>query len=163
MRDATASDGAALADIYNPFILDSIATFEETRLTAREMSARIACVQNEAYPYLVAEHDGHVIAYAYAQRWKTRAAYRHTAEISIYVADTAQGKGVGRALYSELFKRLKTIPIHAVIGIITLPNPASVKLHESFGLKKVGHFSEVGRKFDRWIDVGYWEGFIEAD
>jgi len=146
IRDAQASDGARLADIYNPFIAKSVATFEEVAISAENMAERISKAQAAGYPYLVAERDDAVIGYAYAGQWKARAAYRHTAEVSIYVDPAA---------------RLKSLSIHTVMGVITLPNPASVKLHENFGLKKVAHFSEVGRKFDRWIDVGYWQGFLD--
>jgi phosphinothricin acetyltransferase len=86
-----------------------------------------------------------------------RAAYRYSAETSVYVAQGQGGRGIGSALYKALLEELRTRGIHMAIGGIAQPNPASVALHESLGFEKVAHFKQVGRKFDRWIDVGYWE------
>ena len=160
VRDATAEDGAALAEIYNAYIRTSTATFEEVPIDASIMASRISNTGSDGYDWLVAEDDGALIGYAYSSRWMARPAYRFTVEISVYVAEAAQGKGVGRTLYDALFARLRSREYHTVIGIITLPNPVSVRLHESYGLTKVAHYREVGRKFDQWIDVGQWQGML---
>lgn len=89
--------------------------------------------------------------------WKPRTGYRFSAEITIYLAPGHTGRGIGRALYAQLFPRLEALDIHAVMAGIALPNAASAALHEAFGLRKVAHFAEVGFKQDRWIDVGYWQ------
>ena len=158
VRDAVCDDATAIADIYNHYVVTSVATFEEEPVSSAQMAERIQTRQDEGYDWLVAEQDEQVLGYAYSGRWMARSAYRFTVEVSVYVAETAHGQGVGRKLYDQLFARIRSGGFHTVIGIITLPNPASVKLHESFGLRKVAHYQEVGQKFDRWIDVGQWQG-----
>ena len=160
VRDATAQDGEALAGIYNAYIRTSTATFEEDTIDASIMESRIKNTLSDGYDWLVAEDAGQVIGYAYSSRWMARPAYRFTVEVSVYVAKEAHGKGIGRALYDALFERLRAKDYHTVIGIITLPNPASVRLHESYGMEKVAHYREVGRKFDQWIDVGQWQAVL---
>lgn len=157
VRDATVEDGAALAAIYNPYIAQSTSSFEETAVTGDLMSGRVSKTQFEGYDWLVCESESGVLGYAYSGRWMARHAYRFTVEVSVYVAEAAQGRGVGRTLYDALFERLRRKDYHSVIGIITLPNPASVALHERYGMEQVAHYREVGRKFDRWIDVGQWQ------
>jgi phosphinothricin acetyltransferase len=105
----------------------------------------------------VAEDAGAVIGYAYAAKWNARSAYRHTVETSIYLSHLSVSRGWGTRLYQTLFDMLRNQSIHVVIGGITLPNPASIALHEKFGIKKVAHFMEVGYKFGQWLDVGYWQ------
>ena len=160
VRDATAQDGEALATIYNAYIRTSTATFEEDPIDGSIMASRISNTLSDGYDWLVAEDEGQLIGYAYSSRWMARPAYRFTVEVSVYVAKEANGKGIGRALYDVLFERLRAKDYHTVIGIITLPNPASIKLHESYGMQKVAHYHEVGRKFDEWIDVGQWQGML---
>jgi len=96
----------------------------------------------------------------YASKWHGRSAYRFSTEITVYLAPAHVGRGIGSQLYARLFPILRDRGIHAVIGGIALPNEASVALHEKFGLEKVAHFKEVGYKFDRWIDVGSWQGIL---
>jgi len=105
----------------------------------------------------VVEEDGLVCGYAYATQWNKRAAYRKTAEVSVYLSHLATGKGLGSRLYEALFTQLREKQLHIVIGGVTLPNPASIALHEKFGMKKVAHFEQVGYKFGQWLDVGYWQ------
>jgi phosphinothricin acetyltransferase len=157
LRPATAADAEALARIYNPYILDTIITFEETVITAAEMERRVAEVDGYGHPWLVAEQAGAVVGYAYATRWRTRHAYRFAVESTVYLGPGATGRGIGTQLYEALFEALRQRGTHAVIGGIALPNDASVALHEKLGMRKVAHFPEVGFKFGRWIDVGYWQ------
>jgi phosphinothricin acetyltransferase len=117
-------------------------------------------VQAAKLPWLVAEDDGRAVGYAYATQWKSRSAYRFAVEITVYLARDHDRRGIGSRLYEELFRLLEAHGIHAVIGGIALPNAASVALHEKFGMKKVAHFVDVGFKFDRWIDVAYWERIL---
>jgi len=156
IRPVTAADAPALAAIYNPYIRDTTITFEEDPVTAEEMAARIARV-TEGYPWLVWEEEGRVLAYAYSSVWRARPAYRYSTETAIYLAMDQQGKGIGTALYRALLDELRTRGFHLVLGGVALPNEASVRLHERLGFKKAGHMREAGRKFDRWIDVGFWE------
>ena len=108
-------------------------------------------------PWFVYEEEGQIIGYAYANKWKGRCAYRFSVESTIYLKNGQQGKGIGSKLYTALLEVLRERKIHAVIGVIALPNANSQRLHEKFGFKKVAHFTEVGYKFNKWINVGYWE------
>jgi phosphinothricin acetyltransferase len=157
IRDATPDDGAHLATIYNPYVTSTVITFEELPVSADEMGDRVAAVRGAGLPWLVAVADGVILGYAYAGPWRSRAAYRHSVESAVYVRESAAGRGVGTALYGHLFERLRTHGIHAVMAGIALPNDASVALHEKLGMVKVAHFSEVGFKLGRWVDVAYWQ------
>lgn len=145
-----------IAAIYNHYIVGSHCTFEKVPVSAAIMAERIATVQ-EKYPWLVIEENGTIKGYAYATAWKQREAYAQTVESTVYVHPDAFGQGYGRKLYSELVQQLKTGEFHAALGGIALPNDASIALHEKLGFRKVGQLQQVGFKFDRWIDVGYWE------
>jgi phosphinothricin acetyltransferase len=101
--------------------------------------------------------DEVIVGYAYASKWKERSAYKNTAEVTAYLKHGLSGQGYGKALYTTLLEALKALDCHVVLGCIALPNQASVGLHEYFGFSKVAHFTEVGRKFNQWIDVGYWQ------
>lgn len=161
IRDAIADDARAIADIYNPFIADTTISFEEQLVTHAEMARRIADVREAGLPWLVIELDGAVLGYAYATKWRVRHAYRFSVESTVYLAPRAAGQGVGTLLYTALLERLRDAGCHLVIGGIALPNAASVALHEKLGFEKVAHFREVGFKFDRWLDVGYWQKTLE--
>lgn len=161
IRDVKPSDAAGIASIYNHYILETAVTFEEAVVDAGEIEGRITETCGEKLPWVVAEDEaGAVIGYAYASKWKGRCAYRYSVEVTVYLAPESTGKGAGSALYTALFAALKTLGYHVVIGGITLPNEASIALHEKFGLEKAGHFKEVGYKFGTWTDVGYWQGFL---
>ena len=157
IRLATTADAGAIADIYNHYVLNTVITFEEQAISTQEMAGRIGEVLAFPLPWLVAEQDGRIAGYAYATKWKGRCAYRYSVESSVYLAPGTERQGLGTQLYSALFARLKEQGMHVVIGGIALPNPASIALHEKFGMTKVAHFSEVGFKFGKWIDVGYWQ------
>jgi len=157
IRPAHSSDAHAIIGIYNHYIAHSTITFEEQPVSAQQMADRIAEVQSAPLPWLVAEQSGLVVGFAYASKWKARSAYRYSVEISVYVQQGASGQGLGSELYAALFAALKERGVHVIIGGIALPNPLSVALHEKFGFKKVAHFEQVGFKFGRWIDVGYWQ------
>jgi L-amino acid N-acyltransferase YncA len=157
IRTAIASDAHALADIYNNYILETIVTFEEQPVSPTDIAERIAEVATVPLPWLVYEHEGAIVGYAYASKWKGRCAYRFSVETTVYLAPGSIGKGIGTALYQALLMHLKGLGLHVAIGGIALPNAASVALHEKLGFSKVAQFSEVGFKFGRWIDVGYWQ------
>jgi phosphinothricin acetyltransferase len=156
IRAATAADGDSVAAIYDHYVLGTAVTFEETAVPGPVMGERIAAMLAAGLPWLVAVEDGRVTGYAYASWWNARSAYRHTVECTAYLAPGATGRGLGTALYEQLFEQLRRLDMHAVIAVIALPNPASVALHERFGLRPAGRFPEVGSKFGAWIDVGYW-------
>ncbi|WP_439183128.1 arsinothricin resistance N-acetyltransferase ArsN1 family B [Carboxylicivirga taeanensis] len=160
IRTVKTTDAPAIAAIYNYFVTSSIVTFELEPVSAAEMARRIDTISAK-YPYLVYEEGGVVLGYAYATQWKARQAYQHSVESSVYLHPEAKGRGIGSCLYAKLLGDLKERSIHAVIGGISLPNEASIALHEKFGFEKIGQFKQVGRKFDQWIDVGYWELLFE--
>jgi phosphinothricin acetyltransferase len=120
------------------------------------MALRIRDV-TAGFPWLVACEDGVVKGYAYAALWRPRSAYRYSVETTVYVDRECMGKGIGTRLYTELLRRLPPLGVHSAMGVIALPNDASVALHEKLGFRKAGHFREVGLKFGRWIDVGCWQ------
>ncbi len=157
IRDATLDDVGALAAIYNHYVRTSIATFAESEVAEADLARRLRETQGASLPWLVAAAGTEVLGYAHATPWKERAAYRFTVEVAVYLAPARTGIGVGSALYQSLLPRLMECGVHAVIGGISLPNAASVALHERFGFVHVAHFREIGYKFDRWIDVAYWE------
>ena len=157
IRSANASDAQAIARIYNHYVLNTAITFEEEEVSAKQMAARIADVQAASFPWLVVGAMGQVVGYAYVTKWRERSAYRFSVHSSVYLAQDTVGQGLGSQLYATLIDHLKQMGVHVVIGGITLPNAASVSLHEKFGFKKVAHFEQVGFKFDQWLDVGYWQ------
>ena len=157
IRPAEPADAAAVATIYNHYVERTIVTFEEEPVSAEEMARRLEESRSESLPWLVAAEAGRVVGYASSRKWKARSAYRFSAEITVYVAPGNARRGIGSGLYARLFPILQARGVHAVIAGIALPNEASVALHEKFDMRKVAHFPEVGFKFDRWIDVGYWQ------
>ena len=156
IRPIKLTDARQIAEIYNFYVLNTHHTFETEPVTSGEMQKRIGEIV-ENYPYLVGEEDGEILAYACAAQYKSRCAYKTSIEVSVYVKNGIRGKGFGTKLYEKLFEELEQTDVHAIIAGIALPNDASVKLHEKFGFEKVAHFREVGFKFYKWIDVGYWE------
>lgn len=156
IRNISIDDARQICKIYNFYVLNTIITFEEEAVTMDEMRTRIENT-TEKLPWIVYEKDGKIMGYAYASEWKSRCAYKHSLETTVYLKDGESGKGIGSLLYSELLERLKAKNYHAAIGGISLPNESSIALHEKFGFEKIGQFKEVGYKFNKWIDVGYWE------
>jgi phosphinothricin acetyltransferase len=156
IRACATTDAAAIAEIYNYYVRETVVTFEETPVSADEMTQRIEHI-GARFPWLVREERGTVIGYAYATEWKSRSAYRLSVESTIYLAAGRRGSGVGTDLYGALLAELKARGLHTAIGVIALPNPASIALHEKLGFTKIAQFVEVGRKFDRWVDVGCWQ------
>jgi len=157
IRNVQENDIPAIVEIYNPYITRTAVSFEEEPVTEPEMRRRIEEVKTYALPWLCAEIDGSLAGYAYATRWRERSAYRFTAESTIYLGDGFLGRGIGVKLFSVLLEQVRAAGMHQVMAVITLPNPASVELHEKLGYVKVAHFSQVGYKFEHWLDVGYWQ------
>lgn len=156
VRDATPADADTLVALYNHYVRDTVVTFEEQPVDAAEFAGRIA-EYAARWAWLVGERDGRAIGYAYGSPWKTRSAYRHTVECTVYLAPDATGRGDGTRLYGALLERLRARGAHVALGGIALPNAPSVALHEKLGFRQVAHYREVGWKFGRWIDVGYWQ------
>jgi len=156
IRSCKPGDAKAIVRIYNHYVLHTTVTFDENPLPEEEMIQRIEKSTNR-YPWFVYEREDNLLGYTYASGWREKSAYRYSMESTIYLKQDAIGKGIGSDLYRELLSSLKQQSCHCVFGVIALPNETSVKFHEKFGFKKVGHLSQVGRKFDQWIDVGYWQ------
>jgi len=154
VRRAEEGDAAAITAIYNHYVEGSIATFEETPVTAVEIVRRMNTTRTG---WWVAEREGQLLGYAYADDFKSRSAYRYSLEVSVYLHHDSHGAGAGTALYERLFEEMRADGYHLAIAGISLPNAASVALHEKFGMEKVAHFYEVGFKLGKWIDVGYWQ------
>ncbi len=151
-----ADDAGAISEIYNHYITETAITFENDPIDAGLMRERIERIAAR-FPYLVYEQGGKVLGYCYAATWRNRTAYDRTVETTIYLHKNWQNKGIGHRLYQDLVGRLRDAGFHAAVASITLPNTQSVALHEKFGFRKVAHFTEVGYKFDKWLDVGFWE------
>lgn len=157
IRDCTVDDLPQVVEIYNHYIQHTTITFEEVPLGVSDLGERFAAITRN-HPWLVGCDGEQVVGYAYAGKWKERTAYRNTVEATIYLREGLGGNGWGKALFGALLGRLETEGrCHVVLGCVALPNPASVCLQEHFGFRKVAHFTEVGRKFGRWLDVGYWQ------
>lgn len=160
IRQATTADAAAIATIYNHYVLHSSVTFEEEAVSTKQMAERIEQVKADGLPWLVLDQNGELLGYAYATKWRVRSAYRFSVESTVYVKDEVTAKGLGSQLYQQLLADLKALGLHVVIGGITLPNDKSVALHEKFGFEKCGQFQQVGFKFGQWRDVGYWQKLL---
>jgi len=146
------TDAAAVADIYRPAVTSSLASFEERAPTTEEMAERMRATLART-PWLVAEQDGTVVGYAYAGPHQQRPGYRWSVNISVYVAPRHSRRGIGRRLYDELLSILRRQGFVNAYAGITLPNAASVGLHESMGFVTVAVYPRVGFKFGRWHDT----------
>jgi len=155
IRPATAADAAAIAAIYAPIVEARIISFETAAPTSEEMARRIETTL-EMHPWLVFEDEAGVAGYAYASPHASRDAYRWSVNVSVYNAERTRRRGLGRALYRALFEILRRQGFHMAFAGITLPNEASVGLHEAVGFRPVGVYREVGFKLGAWRDVGYW-------
>lgn len=155
VRPATDADLSAVLAIVNREIREGVAHFALREHTPADIEPWLAA--HARLPFLVAESEAGVLGYARAARWKDREAYDWAVEVGVYVRSDAQGRGVGKALYQVLIPRLMDLGYRSIIAGIALPNPASVRLHESSGMRHVGTFRRVGYKHGQWIDVGYWE------
>jgi L-amino acid N-acyltransferase YncA len=151
-----ARDGAACAAIYHGFVRDTVISLEETPPDTAEMADRIRRI-TRTHPWLVAEDDGRVVGFAYASPHRERASYRWATDVTVYIEPESHRRGIGRALYSTLFDMLRAQGLLMACAGITLPNDASVALHESFGFVPVGVYRRIGYKHGAWRDVGWWQ------
>jgi L-amino acid N-acyltransferase YncA len=156
IRLAGPGDAAAVAAIYAPYVTGASTSFEYAPPDAAETAARIAATL-VGTPYLVSESGGEILGFAYASKHRERAAYQWSVDVSVYVHDRAHRRGLGRALYESLFALLRLQGYYSAHAGITLPNPASVGLHEALGFRLVGVYPAVGFKRGAWHDVGWWQ------
>lgn len=155
IRTATPDDGQVLAEIYAPYVRDTFISFETECPTAAEMTRRITTTL-QTFPWLVYEEDGEIPGYAYASKHRQRAAYQWSCDVTIYLAPGAKRRGIGRSLYQALFEILVRQGFVTAYAGITLPNEASVGIHEAMGFRPVGIYERVGFKNGQWCDVGWW-------
>jgi phosphinothricin acetyltransferase len=155
-RLATAEDASAIAAIYAPYVRDTIISFETEAPDAAEIGARIERIGRH-YPWLTASSAGRVVGYAYACENRARLAYRWSVDAAVYLDASAQRKGVGSALYRRLFALLRVQGYVNAFAGISLPNAASVALHEAMGFEAIGVYRNVGYKLGAWRDVGWWQ------
>ncbi|WP_304165634.1 GNAT family N-acetyltransferase [Phenylobacterium aquaticum] len=154
VRPSLETDAPALAAIYGHHVLTGLASFEEVPPTAEDMAGRRAAVVALGLPYLVAEEDGTVLGFAYAGAFRPRAAYRYTVEDSVYVSPDALGKGVGRAVLSQVLADCETLGLRQVMAVIgDSGNAASIGLHQALGFEHAGVCKAVGFKHGRWVDT----------
>ncbi len=156
LREAREDDLGAINAIYNHYVTHSTCTYQETPETIegrREWFQR----HGPAYPVTVAESDGEIVGWGALSAYHVRSAYRHTVEDSVYVAEAHRGHGIGSALLRDLIERARTLGHHAIIASIDASQAASIALHARSGFVEVGRFSQIGYKFDRWLDVVYME------
>jgi len=161
IRVAHADDAAAIHDIYTPSVLHGAETFETDLPGAEAMRERIVTRLCQ-YPWLVWEEDGRVLAYAYASRFRERAAYDWIAETSIYVHADARRRGVARRLYEVLLDVMRLQGLNEAVGVITLPGAGSVAMHESMGFTAAGVWRSSGYKLGKWWDVGVWQKELQT-
>lgn len=161
IRIATPDDAAAVLAIYTPVVLDTPVSFETAAPTVDDMRQRIAATLPQ-FPWLVAlDEAGRVAGYVYASRYAERQAYRWSATVTAYVREDRRGRGLGRSMYAELLARLTALGYCQAYAGITLPNAASVALHEAMGFERVGVFRNAGHKLGRWHDVGWWQRTLQ--
>lgn len=165
IRAARLEDLPALTAIYNHYVVHTAITFDVSPLTPEERRPWFdAHATVGRHRLLVAtESDGRVVGYATTSRWRPKAAYDTTVESSVYCDPTAVGRGYGRALYAALFDAIADEDVHRIVAGVSLPNAASVGFHERCGFERVGVFAAVGRKFDRYWDVAWFQRPLKAD
>lgn len=156
IRPARADDASDIADIYRPIVMETAISFETEPPCPQEMANRIETC-SRTHPYLVAIRNNIIAGYAYGSFYRPRPAYAKSAEVTVYVSQAEQGKGIARLLYGQLLSRLGDQGFHTALAAIALPNEPSIRLHETVGFKKAGIFREVGYKFGQWHDVGWWQ------
>ena len=156
LRLAELEDAGQIAAIYAPFCLETAISFETAAPDEATVRERIRTV-GERYPWLVAlSETGEVSGYAYASKHRERAAYRWSVDFTVYLAPAAKGRGIGTALYRALAKICRSLGYYRAFAGITLPNEASVRLHEKIGFQPIGIYRRVGFKLGKWHDVGWW-------
>jgi L-amino acid N-acyltransferase YncA len=156
IRRASTADAVAISKIYNAYVLNTIVTFETAPLDVSDLKQRIEEKLVE-YDWIVVELNQQIVGYAYYGSFRPRAAYHHTVESTIYISEENQGKGVGRRLYSALIHSANEKGFRELIGVVALPNPASVALHKALGFQEVGLLRGVGCKFGQYLDVSLWQ------
>ena len=163
IRGVEIRDAADIAAIYNYYIRETIITFETEEIDTAEMENRIKKILEAGYPFIVHEENNKITGYAYVGKFRERSAYSESLETSIYLDINEKGRGIGRKLYKRLIELSQEAGVHVLIGVVSYPNLASQRLHESVGFEKVGVIKEAGKKFGKYIDVEFWSYILGKD
>jgi len=156
IRKASLADASALLEIYNYYVIHTTVTFDEVAVSLSAFTKKIDDIL-KAYPFFVFEENNEILGFTYGSKFRPKPAYNYTVESTVYVKHGVHGKKIGTQLYATLIAALKEQKFKSVLGVLTIPNPASIKLHEKFGFTQVAHLKEVGFKFDTWLDVGIFQ------
>ena len=156
IRPVHINDAQELLEMYNYYVINTTVNFDIEPLSLKTFTDKLNIITAD-YPFIVLEENNEILGYAYGSRFRPRAAYNYVAESTVYVKHTAHGKQIGSKLYTELIRLLKETDLHTVLGVLTIPNEASIKLHEKFGFEQVANLKEVGLKFGEWQNVGIWQ------
>jgi phosphinothricin acetyltransferase len=163
LRAVKIEDAGAIAAIYNYYVKETAVSFEEAEVSENEMARRIKEFTGEGYPWFVVEGSGlealpaPLSGYAYLHKFHERSAYRLTAEPSVYLKRGFERRGTGTELMQALIKAGRAMGLHALVSLVTLPNPGSQALHKKLGFEQAAHLREVGLKFGKRLDVAYYE------
>ena len=163
IRGVEVRDAADIAAIYNYYIRETIITFETEEIDTAEMENRIKKILEAGYPFIVHEENDKITGYAYVGKFRERSAYSESLETSIYLDINEKGRGIGRKLYKRLIELSEEAGVHVLIGVVSYPNLASQRLHESVGFEKAGVIKEAGKKFCKYIDVEFWSYILGKD
>jgi L-amino acid N-acyltransferase YncA len=156
IRPIQSRDIEICREIYSASVMGGIASFEVEAPTSQDFAGRVQKITAQ-YPWLVYEEQGKTLGYAYIDRFNPRAAYAWSVLCSVYIAPESQGRGIGKKLYEKLFPLAEKLGYRSVFAGITIPNEASVRLHESFGFRQAALYEKVGYKMGAWHDVGWWQ------
>ncbi|MCF7569296.1 N-acetyltransferase family protein [Sabulilitoribacter arenilitoris] len=156
IRPVHIEDAQSLLNIYNYYVINTAVTFDIEPITLKTFIKKLNVLKKD-YPFIVFEENNTILGYAYGSRFRPKPAYDYVVESTVYVKYDTHGRQIGTQLYAELLKLLKKENFHTVLGVLTIPNDASIKLHERFGFKQVANLKEVGLKFGKWLDVGIWQ------
>lgn len=161
IRDVKVRDANEILGIYEPYVLESAITFEYEVPSVAQFTKRIQSIIQE-YPYYVACLNGKIVGYAYASTFKDRSAYQWCAEVSVYLAPSAKGKGIAKRLYDALEEALGALGVSNVYACIAYPNEASIRFHEKQGFTCIGYFHKCGYKLNQWWDMVWMEKIIKV-
>ncbi|WP_242155089.1 GNAT family N-acetyltransferase [Aestuariivivens sediminis] len=156
IRPVHLDDAKALLDIYNYYVLHTAVTFDIKPLSLETFQYKLKDI-TAVYPFIVFEADHEILGYAYGSRFRPKPAYDYVVESTVYVKHDAHGQQIGTQLYAELIRQLKEAHYHTILGVLTIPNAASIKLHEKFGFQKAGELKDIGFKFNTWQTIGIWQ------
>jgi L-amino acid N-acyltransferase len=162
IRTAREEDLPAILDIYNHIITNTTAVYHYQPHTMEMRKAWYDGRVKDGFPVFVAEDDGKVVGFSSYGPFRPWPAYKYTMENSVYVTDGQRGKGIGKLLMEPLISHARAHDVHAIIAVVDASNDASVQLHRNFGFEEVGHFREVGYKFDRWLDLKFMELVLDT-